>query len=98
MLREMRIRNYSERTVHSYITSISQLAKYYKISPDKISREQVKSFAYYLIRHKQVSTPTINQLISAWKIFQVDTLEKAPLGLPMENRNMPFLFVLDKKP
>ena len=74
MLQEMRIRNYSERTVHSYITSISSLAKYYKVSPDKISREQVKSFAYHLIHSKQVSTSTINQLISAWKIFQIDVL------------------------
>ncbi|NQU88351.1 MAG: phage integrase N-terminal SAM-like domain-containing protein [Mariniphaga sp.] len=66
----MRIRNYSERTVSSYIASIAQLSKYYKIPPDKISREQVKSFAYHLIHSRQVSTSTINQLISAWKILQ----------------------------
>ena len=71
----MSIRNYSERTVSSYITSISQLSQYYKVSPDKISMEQLKSYAYHLIHSKQVSISTINQLISAWKIFQVDVLE-----------------------
>jgi len=89
----MRIRNYSERTVVSYITAISTLSKYYKISPDKISREQVKSFAYYLIRHKQVSTSTINQLISAWKIFQVDVLgntwEDFRLKRPRREKKIP---------
>lgn len=74
MLQEMRIRNYSERTVVSYITAISNLSKYYKTPPDKISRGQVKSFAYHLIHSKQVSISSINQLISAWKIFQVDVL------------------------
>ncbi len=93
MLEEMRIRNYSERTVRSYIASISQLSKYYKISPDKISREQVKSFAYYLIHSKQVSTSTINQLISAWKIFQVDVLgntwEDFRLKRPRREKKIP---------
>ncbi len=93
MIQEMRIRNYSERTVCSYITSISQLSKYYKTSPDKISREQLKSFAYHLIRHKQVSTSTINQLISAWKIFQVDVLgntwEDFQLKRPRREKKIP---------
>jgi len=74
MLQEMRIRNYSERTVTSYISSISKLSKYYNLSPDKISHEQVKNYAYYLINKKKVAPSTINQLISAWKILQEDVL------------------------
>ncbi len=93
MIQEMRIRNYSERTVCSYITSISQLSKYYKTSPDKISREQLKSFAYHLIHIKQVSTSSINQLISAWKIFQVDVLgntwEDFRLKRPRREKKIP---------
>lgn len=74
MLQEMRLRNYSERTVRNYVSSIAYLAKHYKLSPEKITREQVKSYAYHLIQNKQVSVSSINQLISAWKIFQVDVL------------------------
>lgn len=74
MLQEMRVRNYSERTVASYIACIARLSKYYKLSPDKLSREQVVSYAYYLIRKKHVSVSTINLLISAWRILQVDVL------------------------
>lgn len=93
MLQEMRIRNYSERTVRSYIASIAQLSKYYKTSPDQISREQLKSFAYHLIHSKQVSISTINQLISAWKIFQVDVLgntwEDFRLKRPRREKKIP---------
>lgn len=93
MLQEMRIRNYSERTIRSYVSSIAYLAKYYKLSPEKITREQVKSYAYYLIQNKQVSGSSINQLISAWKIFQVDVLghewEEFRLKRPRGEKRIP---------
>jgi len=52
MTQELRVRNYSERTVWSYITSISQLSIFYKIFPDKITKDQVKNYAYHLIHSK----------------------------------------------
>ena len=93
MLQEMRVRNYSERTVASYVTSISNLSKYFNLSPEKINREQVISYAYYLIRKKQVSVSSINQLISAWKVFQVDVLgnpwEDFRLKRPKKEKKIP---------
>lgn len=93
MLEELRIRNYSERTVGNYVSAISQLSRFYKILPDKISRDQVKSYAYHLIHLKQVSTSSINQLISAWKIFQVDVLgnqwEDFQLKRPRRKKTIP---------
>lgn len=93
MLQEMRLRNYSERTIRSYVSSIAYLAKHYKLSPDKITREQVKSYAYHLIRDKQVSVSSLNQLISAWKIFQVDVLghdwEDFRLKRPKREKTIP---------
>jgi site-specific recombinase XerD len=93
MLQEMRIRNYSERTVRSYVSSIAYLAKHYNLSPEKITREQVKSYAYHLIQNKNVSVSSINQLISAWKIFQVDILghewEDFRLKRPKREKTIP---------
>lgn len=93
MFEEMRIRNYSERTVKSYLSSVSQLSAFYKVTPDKITTEQLKSYAYHLIHTKQVSVSTINQLISAWKIFQVDVLgntwEDFRLKRPRKEKRIP---------
>lgn len=93
MLQEMRVRNYSERTVASYIATIALLSKYYKLSPEKISREQVVSYAYHLIRKKHVSVSTINVLISAWRILQVDVLgnkwEDFKLKRPKKEKTIP---------
>jgi site-specific recombinase XerD len=93
MTEELRIRNYSERTVRSYITSISQLSMYYKTSPDKITREQIKGYAYHLIHSKDASVSRINQLISTWKILQVDVLgnpwEEFQLKRPRREKSIP---------
>lgn len=63
------------------------------MSPDKITTGQVKSFAYHLISAKQVSVSTINQLISAWKILQVDILgnpwEEFSLKRPRREKKIP---------
>lgn len=76
VIQEMRIRNYSERTITGYISSLSQLSKYYKCSPDQLTLEQFKRFAYHLIHDKGAAVSTINILISSWRILQVDILGK----------------------
>jgi site-specific recombinase XerD len=76
MIREMRVRNYSEHSIRNYVSALVNLTRFYKTSPDNLSRDQVKDYAYHLIREKNFSTSSINQLISAWKILQVDVLKK----------------------
>jgi len=93
MIREMRIRNYSERTITNYISALIQLSKYYNLSPDQLTKEQVKEFAYYLINEKEASIPSINQLISAWKILQEDILgnqwEEFKIKRPRREKKLP---------
>ena len=53
MIREMRIRNYSERTISSYISILAQFSTYYKRSPDQLSLNQLKDYARYLLEVKK---------------------------------------------
>ncbi len=66
---------------------------------DHISQHLKKHFMDYTTNpHIAIIYYDTNKTISN-SIFDKTpfvTLEKAPLSLPMENRNMPFLFVLDK--
>jgi len=73
---EMRVRNYSESCIKTYVSCLAGLSKYFNVSPDNLTSDQVKEYAYYLIRERKLSTATINQLISAWKMLQVDILKK----------------------
>lgn len=89
----MRIRNYSENSVRNYVAALSSLSKHYNCSPDKVSNEQVKDYAYFLIKEKGFSTSSVNQLISAWKILQVDILgnswEQLKIKRPKREKKLP---------
>ncbi|MEA1878318.1 MAG: tyrosine-type recombinase/integrase, partial [Bacteroidota bacterium] len=37
-------RNYSPRTIRNYLSSISRISQHYNITPDKLTREQIKSY------------------------------------------------------
>ena len=88
MLQEMQIRNYSERTIVSYVHCIERLSVYYKSSPDLISIDQIKSYLQYCVVQKQESASTLNQIISAVRILYVDVLHRTwePLNLKRARR------------
>ncbi|MBU1010952.1 MAG: site-specific integrase [Bacteroidetes bacterium] len=90
---EMRVRNYSEKTIARYISVIARLSKHFNLSPGIITTAQLKDYAYFLIQEQRVSVSTINQLISAWKILQVDVLgndwENFRLKRPRREKKIP---------
>ena len=96
MLQEMQIRNYSERSIRSYIHCLGRLSLYYKCSPDLLSIDQVKSYLHYCVTEKQESTSTLNQIISAVRILFVDVLHRPwePLKIkrPRRDKKLPVVF------
>lgn len=99
MLQEMQLRNFSKRSIETYLSCIGKLAKYYNRSPDQVSRQQIKDYLLYLINDRQVSKSTVNQVISAIKILQVDVLgnewETVQIKRPKLPKDLPV--VLSKK-
>ncbi len=96
MLQEMQIRNYSQRTVVSYLHCIERLSVYYRSSPELLSIEQIKSYLHYCVVKKQESASTLNQLISAVRILYVDVLHRIwePIKLKRPRREKPLPVVL----
>jgi len=72
----MQTRNYSPRSIETYVHMLHSLEEYHNISVDEISTSQVKDFLQYCIEKKNVSVSYINQVISAVKILQKDVLGK----------------------
>jgi len=56
------------------VSLLLNLSKHYSSPPHQLTTDQVKDYAYYLMNDRKVSFSTINQLISAWRILQVDVL------------------------
>jgi len=74
MQRELQFRNYSPKTISSYLTALNVLSNYFGISPDKITNDQLKNYLQKRALQDEASPSTINQVISAFKILQVDIL------------------------
>lgn len=77
VLREMQTRNYSHRSIGTYIHQLNEIEKYYKCSIDEVNSDQVKNFLQYSITERNLSVSYINQVISAVKILQQDVLGKS---------------------
>lgn len=55
----MQLRDLSENTQRTYLRAVSGLAKHYKMSPDKISKNMVEDYLLYLKTLR-------NKLPTAW--------------------------------
>jgi site-specific recombinase XerD len=76
MIAEMQIRNYSPRTISSYVSSLHRLSLFYNLSPDLLSLDQFKAYLSERIQVDKISNSTINQAIGAWRILQCDILRR----------------------
>ena len=93
MIREMQIRNYSEKTIRSYVASISKLTTFFNQPVEEISVDQFKDFLHHRITDDNVSVALVNQSISAFKIIQQDILkrdwESIKIKRPRRERRLP---------
>jgi site-specific recombinase XerD len=99
MLHYMQLKNYSNRTIDTYLTCISNLSKYYKRTPENINSEEVKEYLYDLIQNKKSSVSIINQIISAYKVLMTGVFEKEwiPIKLPRPRREKKLPVVFSKE-
>jgi integrase/recombinase XerD len=72
----MIIRNYSHRSIDTYIGVLGDLEEFYNRPADKISPDQIKEFLRYSITERHLSVSYINQVISAVRLLQKDVLRK----------------------
>jgi len=76
MLRDMEIRNLSERTKRCYLDWMRRFSAHFGKSPDQLGDEEIKGFLHHLLREKKASQSGMNQAYSALKFFYTTTLGK----------------------
>ena len=94
MLQEMQLRNYSPRTIATYLSCISGLSKHYNQLPDKIDLEDVKSFLHHCIING-CSVSFVNQTISAVRVLHEGVLQRKwkPFSIrrPKKEKKLPVI-------
>ena len=92
--RELRLRNYSNKTIKSYLSCLRSFVTYIKPKHHRdVSESIIKDYLLYLIEEKKLAAGTINQVFNALRFLYVE-LYKMPyiigkLPRPMKEKKLP---------
>jgi len=75
MIEAMRQRGFAVRTHQAYLGAVSDLARYYRRSPDRLSAEEVKGYIRHLAVDRALSGSTCRQRFHAVRFFYQQVLE-----------------------
>jgi len=75
MIEDMQLRNLSAQTQKAYLHYITGLARFYQISPEHLSLEEIREYQLYLTNQRRCSPQSVNTFVSAAKFLYQITLE-----------------------
>jgi len=78
---DLRLRNYSPRTIEIYVAQVARFAKHFGRSPEALGAEEVRAFQLHLLERK-VSWSQFNQAVCALRYLYGKTLAR-PEQLPL---------------
>lgn len=73
---DLRLRNYSPRTIEAYVAGVARFAQYFRRSPDQLGAEEVRAFQLQMLERK-TSWSQFNQTVCALRFFYGTTLGRA---------------------
>src|SRR5262249_59127976 len=74
------LRNYSPRTVETYLSHIIRFARHFDRSPEQLGAEEVRLYQLYLLQQRHASWSVFNQAVCALRFFYRVTL-RAPFPI-----------------
>src|SRR2546425_4556923 len=93
MLEELQRRNYSAITTRNYLRVVSEFAKYFDKSPDKLGPNELRSYQAYLLQDRKLTPGTVVNWVAALRFFFVKTLKRHQfrefLPYPQDRRRLP---------
>ncbi|HKI35669.1 MAG TPA: site-specific integrase, partial [Gemmataceae bacterium] len=73
LLDDLRLRNYSPRTIEASVAAVAKIARHFRLPPDQLSPEQIRQFQVHLI-DQRVSFSQLNQVTAGLRFFYAVTL------------------------
>jgi integrase/recombinase XerD len=93
MLEELQRRNYSAVTTRNYLRVVSDFAKHFGKSPDKLGPNELRTYQAYLLRDRKLTPGTVVNRVAALRFFFVKTLKRQQfrdfLPYPQDRRRLP---------
>ena len=93
MLEELQRRNYSAITTRNYLRVVTEFAKYFGKSPDKLGPNELRTYQAYLLTECKLTPGTVVNRVAALRFFFVTTLKRHQfrefLPYPQDRRRLP---------
>jgi site-specific recombinase XerD len=93
MIEDLRIRNYSHRTVHLYVSHLDRFARHLGKPPADATGEEIRAYQVHLVMVKQASPTLTKQAVCALRFFYRTVLERQvdlpPLPYPKQKKILP---------
>lgn len=64
LIDDLRLRNYSPRTIEAYVAGVARLARHFQRSPDQLGVEDLRWFKLHLLE-QQVSWSLFNVVVAS---------------------------------
>lgn len=87
MIREMQLRQFSRRTIESYVHAVLGLANHFHRSPDQLALEDVRSYLHHLLVERQLAQGTCNLRAAAITFLYREVLGQAAFQLRMRRKH-----------
>ncbi len=84
MMDVMLVRGMSHRTHRSYLRAVTDLAKYYRRSPDQLSGEELQAFFLYLVKERNLSPSSCRLYLNALRFFYLHVLNRDTFGVTLQ--------------
>lgn len=100
MKRMMRLKNYSHKTIKSYVSCLRTFVQFFKQrNPRELAGEEIRTFLLHLMDVEEFSAASVNQTINAIRFYYVEYLKKpfavGDIPRPRNEKKLPV--VLDKE-
>jgi integrase len=76
MLHDLLVRNYSPRTIKTYISAVARFAKHFGTSPQLLGVKEIREYQVFLVEDKKASWTVFNQAVCALRFFYHTTLQR----------------------
>jgi integrase/recombinase XerD len=76
MVMEMKLRNYSDKTIENYTQHIVWYTKYFGCSPTELGEAEIKQYLHHLIVERELSWSYVNVSYSALQFLYEKTLKR----------------------
>ena len=76
MIDDLKLRNYSPRTIEAYVSRIVAFAKFHRRSPEQLGPEDVRTYQVHLVEVRKLSAASVGIATSALRFLYKVTLKR----------------------